>query len=234
MRIQLITILCCFALNPLYAQSQSDVKHELGINATGFISNYANLSGVISTNNPYLFTYKRIQNGFGFRTGLNGFYSKQDIHNEFQPSSDVFNKRLDFRLGVEWQTNLAERWMFFYGVDGLLTINHFESKSFTQLSNGTSIEDVQISSVSNLDGYGVAFVSGLQWSIKPRISLFTEARFIFDYREIRSGSEYSDVSDKVRMRNPAIDFDRKPITNFTRDFSLRIPLDVYIAFKLNK
>ncbi|MBO6516406.1 MAG: hypothetical protein JJ975_07625 [Bacteroidia bacterium] len=234
MKIILSSILSILVCSFSYGQTSNKVRHELGVNASGFASNYLNFSGVVQSNNPYSITYKSLRSKGGLRVGLGGTYIKRDIHPPNQFSSDVVNGTLDFRIGYEWHNLLNDHWSFFYGLDGVIKNVRSEATSRTRLFNGRELVDIDVWSVARREGFGAQAVTGLQWNIKPRISLNTEARVLFVYTEIETGTEFRNVPQEVRDFNPGVDFDAKLNTDFERTLNFLVPLDIYVVFKLNK
>jgi hypothetical protein len=175
MKLKVIAIVSCFLLatGMVNAQDQNVAKdkrnqHQIGVNATYFFKQFLNFGNnntlAIS---PYIISYKvfdRKHHGFRFGAGLSMQSTKEnpDSLNSVKNSVSTYN----FRAGYEFQKELGNKWICFFGVDGLFNYSIDKTNSFNGFDNVTN-EDL-------LYTYGGGPIFGIQYNISKHITLFTE------------------------------------------------------------
>ncbi len=195
-------------LNNIPTESQD----EIGINFTRFLDEAIDFGGENTTLNPYLFTYKRLnESGDGFRLGA-GFdisRSKGDLSgNFFIDDAKTVASAIDLRMGSEHQRRISNRWVYYYGFDGLIGFSTSSIKS-----NDTKIEN------SRLYG-GLGPVLGAQFMLSDRVGLFTEASF---YLVQSFDHEKTDFTNSFQE-------DEKNDSNST-SLNFQVPTNIYLFFK---
>jgi hypothetical protein len=190
----------------------SQTHDEIGINFTSFLDEAIDFGGENTTLNPYLFTYKRLnESGDGFRLGA-GFSlsrSKGDLSgNFFIKDAKTATSAIDLRMGSEQQRRISNRWVYYYGFDGLIGFSTTSIKT-----NDTKIEN------SRLYG-GLGPVLGAQFMLTDRVGLFTEASFYlvqsFDHEKTDFSNNFQD--------------DEKNDSNST-SLNFQVPTNIYLFFK---
>lgn len=210
-----LTPALCFLFIAFQTLAQTDDQtsyhSEIGINFTRFLDEAIDFGGSDTEVNPYLFTYKRInESGKGFRFGA-GFSAsrtkgEQDLGNFFDEEVKFSNSSIDMRLGSEQQRSLSKRWLYYYGFDGLIGFNHNTIKN----------SDAKIINQNFRAGLGP--VLGAQFMISEKVGLFTEASF---YLIQSFGSEKTDV-----------DFEEEENDKFNSTaLNFQIPTNIYLFFR---
>lgn len=208
--------------------------NEVSVNATGFVANYFNLGGV-SSNSPYIIDYKRRISGNNtfLRSSLNLAISDQN--NESPNGSRIKQKAnaYDLRLGLEWRKQIANKFIWSYGIDAAAGLGNNYSSSefvFNNFFNGRQFQDTILSiAESSTVQIGGGPVTGLRWQVSPRISVWTESRLYFFYAEDRNETRFEDVMDETKLSRPG-QFDGNSRVNFSNTLNLFAPLDLYITF----
>ena len=147
----------------------SESHDEIGINFTRFLDEAIDFGGENTSLSPYLFTYRHLnETGDGFRlgAGFNFSRSKGDLSgNFFIDDATTVTSALDLRMGSEHQRRISERWVYYYGFDGLVGF------SATNIKGGdTKIENSRLFAA-------FALQAGAQFMLSERVGLFTEASF---------------------------------------------------------
>ncbi len=207
-------------------------KNEFNVNATGFVANYFSLGSGPSSNNPYIFGYKRLFENSAFRTGFNyNSRSSNTLVNPQQPRSNFSSKNIDIRIGFEFRKPLSNKFMWFYGIDATSNYNLNKSKNvqtfFKGSFNETSVTQLSLNSGTSFGGGPIA---GLQWNISKKIVLFTEARAYFNYSENHTNTNWEGVTDLLR-NNFQGNFESKDNVDYFKNFDLFLPIDLFVAFK---
>lgn len=175
----------------LQAQEKSNPnrqwKSEIGLNVTNVLNEVlGNNSGNAPLQYTILYKYflsekTAIRSGFGI--------------NLFQNSSDNFiqgfrtNKstRLDFRLGLEWRKPIAEKLMFFIGLDGIAAYDNSET-DFFDFQGKITTERLRLQ-------FGGGPVLGFQFNISDRLSVSTESFIYYVYSDINNQVSVNGVPD---------------------------------------
>jgi hypothetical protein len=140
------------------------LKNEFGLNVTNLI---VDLLGNNNRSDPgtYLLSYKRLNGRTAFRLGLNvNFTLNQQRFNGFD--NNLTNQNLQLRLGKEWRHDIAKRFQYYFGVDGLAG---YQSEQSAANVNGATI--IQKDEVALL---GVGPVLGFQFALYEKLLIGTE------------------------------------------------------------
>jgi Outer membrane protein beta-barrel domain len=213
----LILFLIILSFSKINAQedwlNSDTTKNELGLNITELINVILARDSKLSVGN-YLLTYKYIQNYKGLRMGLrlNAVTKKSDFFDSQNRGNSSFV--FDYRLGYEWQYPLANRWLYWIGIDGLIGYQYDKSTFSDNFGNNQTITD---------SGYnfGAGPSLGLQFHINKRMSLAFETSF---YAKYGSGSRTFEL-DGNPISTPDL-----PYSSF--DFKLVLPQTIFMILKL--
>ena len=152
-QVLLIFTICIFS-TLTYSQNPN-YNSQIGIDATGFLSQFLNFGGSSSNRSPYYFTYRKLGENKNTRIGLGA-----DL--DIQLSNERSSNSIDFRAGNEKFNDFGKRWRALYGWDfklGLDLITNANSGNVANLRLGTG-----------------PFV-GLQFRLNERISFATETSY---------------------------------------------------------
>lgn len=214
MRTPFFTLVFLSIFSRLSAQeaAPSDIHNEIGLNFTSFLDEAIDFGGGNTTLDPYLFTYKNINGlGRGFRMGA-GFKfnrSKGDpTGNFFDEDAKSSTSNMDLRFGSERQHKISNRWLYYYGFDGLMGFN---------IANITS-DGAKIKTSSAYGGLGP--VIGVQFMLSDRIGLLTEASFYLR----------QSFSEEETSFDSPFEPDDKLKTNST-NLNFQVPTNIYLFFR---
>ncbi len=194
----------------------SQLKHEIGINATAFVKQILSFgdTATASNNSPYLITYKMITNSsIALRFGFGGRYNRQKESFEgFEDSAVLTNSAFDVRIGAEWQKSIAKRWKTSIGLD-FITNSILEKRVIDTGFDVVTFEEKSFS-------LGGGPVLGIYFNINDKISLYTEGAAYFTSGESASTQDFKNF--------PEFNLEEDNITE--TDFSLYIPTTLYFIF----
>ena len=193
-------------------RSPQTVNHYISLQANQLLRQLLNLSGSnTSINNPYTATYsfngKAKGNGMNFGLGV---LSEKISNNNVGIKSETSSSDLFFRVGYDKKIQLSQRWIWGWGIDGLI----LRSKRNTTITQGV------VSSIinSSTNGLGIGPRLSLLFNISKMVFLGTEASCYYQSsktkREIKSNS------------NPTENSDSKNST-----FALQVPVVLYLIVK---
>jgi len=208
------------ALGQNEAINQSELKNEVGIDATGFIKNILTFgnsqygSGGYSPGN-YLLSYKRISHNQAIRIGLGGSYSLRTDTGGYNSTTNITDKgkRLDLRLGYEFRNGFGKRWLFYYGVDMLGGYTYGVSHS---LSTSEGTPDAQ----SKIYRIGGGPMMGLEFFLNSRLSLSTEGSIYYVYSK--------EKMDYIFKDNPSANVNALYVRE---SVNIGYPLIIFIKYK---
>lgn len=156
-----------------FGQNNPPFKNEIGVDITALIEQ------VLNFNPPEFFTpysatyqgtYKRHLDDFSVRVGIGIRGNNENLNINSVEDERIRNRfQLDYRIGIERQIVLSNRWNFFFGLDyrssRLTSMNNFG------FQNGGWRVGSEFRSISN----GLAPLIGIDFRINERIMLQTEA-----------------------------------------------------------
>jgi hypothetical protein len=143
---------------------EKKLKHELGLNVTNLITD---LLGNNNRSDPgtYLLSYKKLKGSTAFRLGLNvNFSLNQQRFNGFD--NNLTNQNFQLRLGKEWRHDIAKRFQYYFGVDGL--VGYQSEQSAANVNGATIIQKDEVALV------GVGPVLGFQFALYDKLLIGTE------------------------------------------------------------
>jgi hypothetical protein len=204
-------LLCIFPIMVFSQDSTSrKKKHEIGMNTTLLIKQVLGLNSTNIPFSPYLLTYRyAINSNTNFRAGAGLIVQKtasteNDINKRYSKSY-----AMDYRIGIEKQNRLTERWKAYYGIDLIYTYSEILSEtSFGSFNN-------------QVKGYGAGPVVGIQFYLNKRMSLFAEASLY-----------YSNVDERTKNTSTSpFGQNSTSHSNILRG-EFKLPTTLYLAFKL--
>ena len=202
--------------SPAKKDSSAKTLHELGINATFFVSNFLTFSGNVPVSvDPYAFQYKALANGKdGFRLGFGANYRSFD-QSEDGDVNKSWNSQINARLGYEHRTDVAKKWKVFFGADIVWAYQNATS----EVNNG--FQDVKIKDTNRTLGTGLVF--GIQFFASKRVSMGTEtsAQFLF--------TEFEEVT-AISGNLPETESTKSELATF----NFVLPTSIYINVALGK
>jgi opacity protein-like surface antigen len=174
-----LLVFCALKLNAQKVEEGKEkrIVQQIGFQANALIAQLipfdqnANPENV----NPYLIYYSlnSTKSGWGFRTG-GGLVIEKNATNDGITKRDINNNKWGFRIGVDKQFNLSERWTAGAGFDLLYNtdkqITKTETESFVKAT--TEIN-------SNTTQFGGGFMGWIRFAISKNILLGTEASFYY-------------------------------------------------------
>ena len=178
-------------------------EHQLGINATYFFKQFLNFgnSGNLEIS-PYIVSYKvfdRHHHGFRFGAGFNSTTITQNPDSISAVKST--NASYNFRGGYEYQNALSEKWLCFFGVDGVFNYSTRKTTTNNGFDNVTSNELTYT--------YGGGPIFGIQFNISKHVTLFTETGVYATTGEISDKSTFENnpvFNDETKTNLSSISF----------------------------
>ena len=164
--------------------------------------------------NPYLLTGKLVYGRLALRAGIGGSYKKL-VKREtgFADSQTTLDQSFDLRLGLERQFELGPRWTGTVGLDGM--------GSWAQQKNIDDSGFDVITVSEDLQSFGGGLVSGLQFKLTERFSLYTEGFVYFATGNITSGRFFQNF--------PIFDDEKKKTE--TSELKIGLPSSLYVVFR---
>ena len=147
--------------------------HEFGVNISSIIDRVLIIDqdSSLGLNTHYL-TYKLHLNKFAIRSGFGLKLNKfQDKNKEFIDIITYDSRSFTGRLGLERRLVLSNRWVSYFGIDGLF--GYSGSKHIID----SGFDRVITSRIKNDFGAGLSF--GFQYNILKRLSLVIEMSLIY-------------------------------------------------------
>ena len=202
------------------------MRHELSLNATSFIQQFALNSSSQGITSPYLFQYKLLGNKLnGLRAGIGGSYSEEQEFgsiDNFPPNPGStfrsYRYNAEVRLGYERSTTLSNRWDVFYGFDGLFGYRPSVAEATSDVGLG---EDLVTTNEFITTTFGGGPVLGIRFRISERIYLFTESSAYFTRSETKERTSYS---------NPDFGSDSEE-TSRQLDLQMLLPTNIFFAIR---
>jgi hypothetical protein len=170
-------LICIFFISCLSAQEKTAeipaFKYELGLNATGLLTNLLGNSNQIDLG-TYLISYKRLRGNKAFRLGTTVNVSfRKDNTGSFDTKLNSQNFQL--RMGEETRHDISKKCQYYFGFDGLIGYRLEESKGTTNSSFITQ-KDVNFS-------LGLGPVVGIQFAVYERLLIGTEGSLYAVYNK---------------------------------------------------
>lgn len=173
----------CISSCALYSQSSDKpfYKHEIGLNVTDLLNTLLN-SSATNDNSIYTFIYKRRTNEKkAIRTGFGLQILQNSNDSNSQTGFRVISRtNLNARVGLEWRTNISNKFDLLYGIDFLGGYSQSESTFFD--FNG------RIENNNTGISIGSGPILGIQFHISDRMSISTETTlyYVFSMNKQRS------------------------------------------------
>jgi hypothetical protein len=193
----------------------TDKGVELGINVTSTLAGFFNSGGDRSTIDPYILSIKIANTKGAVRLGMYGAI-KQDKNfqcvNSFCGSRTIHETLANIRAGYEQRIPVTNRFVFFWGLDGIVKLDNSETTTDFQTSKG-------LISSKKL-GFGGGGVAGVQFWIHKRISLSTETSLYGVYSSGINKTVLPSTSGGTQS-NPISSFQIVPILPSSLFFNFR-------------
>ena len=209
--------LFCFSISVSAQDSTSvyKVRHEVGVNATGFINSFLSFNDRTGATGAYFLTYRKYRpDQKTLRLGLNVDFDNSR-RQPVDPDDEVTSTLLSFNVRVGWenQSLISKRWVFLHGFDALMGYSNSLVKSMN------SFEDVSTNDWTVRLGAGP--YGGLQFKINERMGLFTETTMYLIYLRNIEKTKFS-VSDDETEKFSAW------------DLNILLPTTLFFYLKLGK
>jgi hypothetical protein len=153
------------------------IVHQIGFQANALISQLIPFdpNNIPENVNPYIIYYSlnSAKSGWGFRTG-GGLVLNKNATNDGITARNINNNKWGFRIGLEKQFNLSERWTSGAGFDLLYQTDKQITKTVTE-SFITATSEIN----SNTTQFGGGFMGWIRFAISKNILLGTEASFYY-------------------------------------------------------
>jgi len=174
-------------------------KNELGINFTNVLGNVLSLNPN-NANSPYGITYRRHGKKVSFRTSFQfDLSSNEDFSFNSSGSFENTNleeKLLETRIGLEWHLPLTKNFLFSYGLDALFGIRDKYSNIVSFVFNNSG--EVSQSFAENSEtqySYGGGPMIRMLYKLSDRVSLSTESSLYFIYANVENTFTTNNVKD---------------------------------------
>lgn len=196
----------------LMAQNEEAVQSyqtEVGLNVSNFVKSFLSLNTQTIQASPYFVIVKR--KSLRLHLGLRA----NDGQNFFDESNNITDSRrlqFDFKAGVERKQNVAQKWIFHYGLD---LVGSYQYNRFNTLTAIDEIKDQTEAAYA-----GISPFLGLQFKINNRLKVLTEANWVIAYGRSTEKLESFFFPDDINEIN---------ISNFAFT-ELNPPVDVYLIF----
>lgn len=184
------TVLLQQSLHAQDAPLEGRPKHIVGLNSTGLLRQFFNLSNTVIPVLPYQLTYDIIGvkgNGVRMGFGLESTSLKQ-TNSGSTSSLESSSTSFDIRVGYVKQLFIGDtdsKWKFYAGVDGITSILGSQSQSFSNGGNNGAI----ITSKTNATTIGFGPFMGIRFAFNKRISLGTESSIYMRYFSSKTESD---------------------------------------------
>lgn len=201
-------------LSPTEANGQESSKKkrssEVGLNITNTLAGFFNAGGTDLPTDPFLLSYKRVNELGALRFGTNFKVTKRTV---FQDNGqlDLTENSFFFRGGYEWRNQVDKRFIFYYGFDAVLEYENEQSKP-----NNNGFENLSL--VENVLGVGGGPILGVIFRLNDRVAFSTE------------GSIYGIISYNSRRQELGNGLD--PLEQESTEFRLSpsVPSSLYAIF----
>ncbi len=215
MRKYILLFLCFLSGFSLMAQEEAKPKaavhHEIGVNATTFITTLLNFGNGPVIGAPYQLTYKLYgDTRWALRTGFGIQYSRgeQTISGI---TSDIFQSNIAGRLGFERQFPVGKRWQLNAGMD--FKYDYYLNETTNNFNSTVTIKD-------KIEAFGLGPVLGFQFNITDRVFVSTETGIDVLFQKQTFTEEFNQFSE----------FSDEIITN-TTIVDGTLPVSVFFSFK---
>ncbi len=204
--VSLILLTSAFSLSAQEENSKPKKTHEIGVNATFFISQFISFSSNSPTSGDvYAVSYKIYREGKRRvpRMGL-GLFSFANGSTGTDAGLTQSRFRVDARVGTERQFKLSKKWQAMVGGDFRTGVTSNKRVYGPGGNNTSSTKDLDLDIEA-----GLGPVLGIQFNINSKISIFTESAFIAFYernievREAFNNSESDDWSFRTSFALPS-------------------------------
>ncbi len=227
-KILLIATLTATTLTALAQDSTTTKKvyhNEFGVDATGFIKQFANLNSSSTTYSPtYYLTYRRYFKCGNIRLAVGGDFSNATIPSSYVGDPNTYHNNsnsLNARIGWEFVSELSKRWQVFYGLD-LRPALVYSKNDAVNFNGGYAQGDETKSQI-----YGVAPVLGFRFNLTNRLSIITETSFSINMQKDWEHKYFTPTSSAYP---PPMTY--SPTTAQKMFSSYGQPLSVFIVFKI--
>jgi len=153
------------------------IVHQIGFQANALISQLIpfDQNTLPDKVNPYIIYYSlnSAKSGWGFRTG-GGLVLDKNATNDGITARNINNNKWGFRIGVEKQFRLSERWTSGAGFDLLYQTDKQITKTVTE-SFIKATSEIN----SNTTQFGGGFMGWIRFTVSKNILLGTEASFYY-------------------------------------------------------
>jgi hypothetical protein len=188
---------------------------ELGLNITSTLAGFFNSGGDRTGSDPYFLSLKIASPTGAIRIGAYGALKKE---NTFQCNNNICGERVlnntafNLRAGYEWRTPISQRFLFFWGIDGIFKWDANETVTNFQGQGGSAL-------IANRKiGFGGGGVAGVQFWLSKRIALSTETSL---YAVAVAGSNELSIPPATSKKTPVSSFEIMPILPSSLFFTFR-------------
>lgn len=191
-------------------QEPKNRTSEIGLNITNTLAGFFNAGGTDLPTDPFLFSYKRVNNSGALRFGVNfRVVNQKEFLNNGE--RDVKENDFFFRGGYEWRNKVNNRFTLYYGLDA---VAEYQNEQLDFISFG--FED--LASFENTYGIGGGPVLGVIFHLNKRVALSTEG-------SIYGLALYNDSRKEIGNGLP-------PTENNSTGFRLlpSVPSSLYVIF----
>ncbi|HRI58995.1 MAG TPA: hypothetical protein PK228_04715 [Saprospiraceae bacterium] len=231
MKTLLLSFALLFTAFSVIAQDSTGTKiykNEFGLDMTGFIRQFLNISDQFGSyyqyQPAYYLTYRRLLSNTNVRAAFGFEYSSEEAPGYFMGDSSSYEdmqSKIAFRVGYEKFAMLEKRWEVLYGLD-------FRANFFRDMDENTG------SNAGYMNGHddktiilGLAPFLGFRFKIGKRLSLTTEASLNCNVQKSTSRSSFKSVpgfslppkEDEIEERNRVF-------------FEFSPPLAIFINFSI--
>jgi hypothetical protein len=156
------------------------LRAEVGIQTNALFGRLSNDAENGLVQNPYLLVGKLGLGNLAIRLGVGGQHDKQvDKVEGFANTTTTTKQRLDLRLGIERQFQLADRWVGTFGVDAVADW----TQDKTVEDSGFDV----ITETNDLQYIGGGLAAGVKYQISRRLSIGTEGFVYYTAGKITMG-----------------------------------------------
>ncbi len=190
-----------FAIGNAIAQDEAAVEKtpiklrtEVGIQTNALFGRLSNDDENGLVQNPYLLAGKLAFGNLAIRLGVGGQHDKKvDKVDGFANTTTTTKQRLDLRLGIERQFQIADRWVGTLGIDAVADWTQDKTVEDSGFDVITDTDDLQYI------GGGVA--AGVKYQISRRLSIGTEGFVYYTAGNLTKGEFFKNFpvgEDKIQ------------------------------------
>lgn len=187
-RIIVLIVVCC-SFSPLWSQDSTAsapvFRHELGLDATPFLTQFLSLTPGGFAYNPYFARYRFHLEKWALRAAVGGNVRTQEDLTNDTITVDYQQTAFQLYVGIERKTQLSRRWQCFFGLDLYWSRLNDKSDRFHLKIKESTHQSRQE------DNFGVSPFLGFRFSFTERLSLTTSANLQIYYRTISGQSLFT-------------------------------------------